>query len=236
MNVTDALRKIFSQPQYTDESMITSQHFSLLLRQLSDYRHEVMMSPDYRADFVPTASDMLNEPKCLWTYQLVRRLTSKIELMTELLKTPDCISGERLERVLRALFWQFDAIVPDNKLDDGRYHEQLDSLTNRIEVIAQLLQIPRSRITEALMIITYYHTGLRGVVSSYYLIIHRWIDQADGTLKTLPLPPKMLFESQQCRVERRTESLQKNLLLKDTPRPGYGWDERSPALPPESLC
>src|SRR5205807_9392452 len=138
---------------------------------------------------------------------LVNSLTIKIEFITELLKTPDHISEQRLERVLRALFWHYDAIVPDNKLDDRRYYELIDSLNNRIEVIAQLLQIPRFRITEVLVIITCYHAGIRNIASTYYPIIHRWINKAEGTLKTLLLPPDLLFESQKQGAEKRTESL-----------------------------
>src|SRR2546430_1453775 len=157
MNVTEVLRRIFSQPQYTDESMITSERLDVVLQKLSECRREMMMSSDYRADFVPTTSGMLNEPKVLWTYELVNSLTTKIEFVTELLKTPDHISEQRLERVLRALFWHYDAIVPDNRLGDRRYYELIDSLNNRIEIVAQLLQVPRFRIIEVLMIITYYH-------------------------------------------------------------------------------
>ncbi len=207
VNVTEVLRKIFSQPQYTDESMITPERLDVVLQKLSEYRHEMMMSPDYRADFVPTMSDMLNEPKVLWAYELVNSLTTKIEFITELLKTPDQVSEQRLERVLRALFWHYDAIVPDNKLDDRRYYELIGSLNNRIEVAAQLLQVPRRRITEVLMIMTYYHAGVKNDASTYYRIIHRWINKAEGTLKTLPLPPDLLFESQKQGVEKRTESL-----------------------------
>ena len=207
VNVTEVLRKIFSQPQYTDESMITPERLDVVLQKLSEYRHEMMMSPDYRADFVPTMSDMLNEPKVLWAYELVNSLTTKIEFITELLKTPDQVSEQRLERVLRALFWHYDAIVPDNKLDDRRYYELINSLNNRIEVAAQLLQVPRRRITEVLMIMTYYHAGVKNDASTYYRIIHRWINKAEGTLKTLPLPPDLLFESQKQGVEKRTESL-----------------------------
>jgi hypothetical protein len=207
MNVTEVLRKIFSQPQYIDESMITPGRLNGVLQKLFEYRHEMMKSPDYRADFVPTMSGMLNEPKVLWVYELVNSLTIKIEFITELLKTPDHISEQRLERVLRALFWHYDAIVPDNKLDDRRYYELIDSLNNRIEVVAQLLQIPRFRIIEVLMIITYYHAGVRNVASTYYPIIHRWINKAEGTLKTLLLPPDLLFGSQKQGSEKRTESL-----------------------------
>lgn len=207
VNVTEVLRKIFSQPQYTDESMITPERLGVVLQKLSEYRHEMMMSPDYRADFVPTMSDMLNEPKVLWAYELVNSLTTKIEFITELLMTPDQVSEQRLERMLRALFWHYDAIVPDNKLDDRRYYQLIDSLNNRIEVAAQLLQVPRRRITEVLMIITYYHAGVKNDASTYYHIIHRWINKAEETLKTLPLPADLLFESQKQGVEKRTESL-----------------------------
>src|ERR1700724_3606075 len=181
MNVTEVLRKIFSQPQYTDESIITSERLDVVLQKLFECRREMMMSSDYRADFVPTASGMLNEPKVLWTYELVNSLTTKIEFITELLKTPDHVSEQRLERVLRALFWHYDAIVPDNKLDDGRYYKLIDSLNNRIDVAAQLLQVPRRRVTEVLMIITYYHAGIKNLASTYYPIIHRWINKAEGT-------------------------------------------------------
>ena len=209
MNVTEVLRKIFSQPHYSDsdESLITSEGLDVVLQNLSEYRHEMMMSPDYRADFVPSISDMLNEPKVLLAHELVSSLTTKIEFITELLQTPDQISEQRLERVLRALFWHYDAIVPDSKLDDHRYYELLDSLNGRIEVAAQLLQIPRRRITEVLMIITYYHTGVKNVASSYYPIVNRWINKADGTLKTLALPPDVLFEGGKQSVEKRTGSL-----------------------------
>jgi hypothetical protein len=207
MNVTEVLRKIFSQPQYNDESMITPERFGIVLQKLSEYRHEMMISPDYCADFVPTSSDMLKEPKVLWAYELVSSLTTKIEFITELLKTPDQISEQRLERVLRALFWHYDAIVPDNKLEDARYYELLDSLNNRIQVVTLLLQIPRSRIFEVLMIITYYHAGINDIASTYYPIVHKWINKSEGTLKTLPLPPDVLFESQKQGFEKRTGSL-----------------------------
>jgi hypothetical protein len=187
--------------------MSTPERLDVVLQKLSEYRHEMMMSQDYRADFVPTMSDMLKEPKVLWAYELVSSLTTKIEFITELLKTPDQISEQRLERVLRALFWHYDAIVPDGKLDEHRYYELLDSLNNRIEVVTQLLQIPRRRSTEVLMIITYYHSGVKNIASSYYPIVHKWINKSEGTLKTLSLPPDVLFENRKQGFEKRTGSL-----------------------------
>lgn len=114
MNVTEVLRKIFSQPQSIGESMITSERLSVVLQKLFEYRHEMMMSPHYRADFVPTLSDVLSEPKVLLAYELVSSLTVKIESITELLQMPEQISEKNLERVLRSLFWHYDAIVPDS--------------------------------------------------------------------------------------------------------------------------
>ena len=207
MNVTEVLRKIFSQPQGNDESMVTPERLDFVLQRLSEYRNEIMNSPDYHADFVPSKSDMLKEPNVLWTCELVTSLTSKMEFITELLKTPGQISEQRLERVLRALFWHYDAIVPDNKLDDARYYELLDSLNNRIQVVTLLLQVPRSRITEVLMIITYYHAGIKNIASSFYPIIHKWINKSEGTLKTLPLPPDVLFRDQKQSSEMRSGSL-----------------------------
>jgi len=207
MNVTEVLRKIFSQPQYNDESMITPERLDAVLQKLSEYRDEMMISPDYRADFVPARADMFKEAKVLWAYELVRSLTTKIEFITELLRTPDQISEQRLERVLRALFWHYDAIVPDGKLDDARYYELLDSLNHRIQVITLFLQVPRSRITEVLMIITYYHAGIKNKASVLYPIVHKWINKSEGTLKTLPLPSDVLFDGQKQSFERRTGSL-----------------------------
>ncbi len=204
MNVTEVLRRIFSQPQSNDESMVTPERLNFVLQQLSEYRNEIMSSPDYHAGFAPSKSDMLKEPKVLWAYELVTSLTNKIEFITELLKTPGQISEQRLERVLRALFWHYDAIVPDNKLDDTRYYELLDSLNNRIQVVTLLLQIPRSRITEVLMIITYYHAGIKNIASSFYPIVHKWINKSEGTLKTLPLPPDVLFRGQKQSFEMQS--------------------------------
>jgi hypothetical protein len=207
MNVTEVLRKIFSQPQSIGESMITSERLSVGLQKLSEYRHEMMLSPHYRADFVPMLSDMLSEPKVVLACELVSSLTAKIEFITELLQTPEQISEQKLERVLRALFWHYDIVVSDNKLDDYHCYEIIDSLNGRIEVVAQLLQIPRIRITEVLMIITYYHTGIKNVAGSYYPLIHKWINKAEGTLMTLPLPPDVLFENQKQAGQKRTGSL-----------------------------
>lgn len=202
MNVTEVLRKIFNQPRGNDESMVTPERLNFVLQEFYEYRNEIMTSPDYRADFVPSSSEMLKEPKTLWAYELVTSLTSKIEFITELLKAPGQVSEQRLERVLRALFWHYDAIVPDNKLDDARYYELLDSLNNRIQVVTLLLQIPRSRITEVLMIITYYHSGIKNVASTFYPIVHKWINKSEGTLKTLPLPPDVLFKGQKQSFEK----------------------------------
>jgi hypothetical protein len=209
MNVTEALRKIFSQPQpqVHDESMITSQKLYAVLQQLVEYRREVMISPDYHADFVPIPADMLKQPKILWAHELVNSLTTKIEFITELLKTPDQISEQRLERVMRALFWHYNAIVSDNKLDDARYYELLDNLNHRTQVVALLLHVPRSRVTEVLMIITYYHAGIRNSISTFYPIVHTWINKSEETLKTLPLPPDVLFNNQEQQFVKRTGSL-----------------------------
>lgn len=207
MNVTEVLRKIFSQPQYNDESMITPERLKVVLQKLAEYRNEMMISPDYHVDFVPTSSDILKEPKALRTYEIVNSLTIKIEFLTELLRTPDQISEQRLERVLRALFWHYDAIVPDNKLEAVRYYELLDSLNNRIQVVTLLLEIPIIRIIEVLIIITYYHAGIKNIASTYYPIVHKWINKSEGTLKTLPLPPNVLFGSQKQGFEKRTGSL-----------------------------
>lgn len=207
MNVTEVLRKIFSQPQYNDESMITPERLEAVLQKLSEYRDEMLVSSDYRADFVPARADMLKEAKVLWAHELFHSLTTKIEFIAELLRTPDQISEQRLERVLRALFWHYDAIVPDSKLDDARYYELLDSLNHRIQVVTLFLQIPRSRIAEVLMIITYYHAGIKNIASTFYPIVHKWINKSEGTLKTLPLPPDVLFESQKQDFEKRTGSL-----------------------------
>src|SRR5690242_2961821 len=49
MNVTEVLRKIFSQPQGNDESMVTPERLNFVLQQLSEYRNEIMSSPDYHA-------------------------------------------------------------------------------------------------------------------------------------------------------------------------------------------
>lgn len=73
--------------------------------------------------------------------------------------------------------------------------------------MAQLLQIPKLRITEVLMIITYYHTGVKNVTSLYYPLVHKWINKAEGTLMMLPLPPDVLFENQKQASEKRTRSL-----------------------------
>ena len=53
----------------------------------------------------------------------------------------------------------------------------------------------------------YYHTDVKNIASSYYPIINRWINKADGTLKTLALPPDVLFEGGKQGVEKRTGSL-----------------------------
>src|SRR5437660_2529019 len=100
MNVTEVLRKIFSQPQYIDESMITAERLDGVLQKLFEYRHEMMKSPDYRADFVPTRSGMLNEPKVLWAYELVNSLTIKIEFITEMLNNSYHISELMIELVI----------------------------------------------------------------------------------------------------------------------------------------
>ena len=197
MNIIEVLRKVFSQPQNNDESLIPSERLAVMLQRLSECRHEMMMSPHYRADFVPTESDVLNEPKVLLAYEQVSRLTTKIEFLTKLLQASGQISEHRLERVLRALFWHYDAIIPDTKLDDLHYYELFDGLNCRIEVASQLLQIPRQRTAEVLLIIIYYHTDIKNTASNYYNIIHNWINKAEGTFKTLALPPNLLSQSRE---------------------------------------
>jgi hypothetical protein len=210
MNLIEVLRKIFSQPQDNDESLIPSERLTVMLQKLSECRHEMMMSPHYHADFVPTGSDVLNAPKVLLAYEQVSRLTTKIEFLTELLQTPDQMSEQRLERVLRALFWHYDAIIADTKLDDLYYYELFDSLNCRIEVAAQLLQIPRQRTAEVLLIIIYYHTGIKNEAIDYYHIIHKWINKAEGTFKTLALPPHLLSQSREQNNDHWAQTLKRS--------------------------